>query len=146
MSKLNKSVLFKRKYFRFSLIFIATIYTTSCSYFNADSVNENDILEAMQFHDAGEQQGTDYKNVDIDKCVFRNQFGEESKGVATSFDFWACNYSVDAKVDRDNKDWETINLTGIFKRSDPYLHLKGAGYTGKVVIAEVGRQVSLDMF
>lgn len=146
MSRLNKNISLKRKYFGLSLIFIATVLTSSCSYLGNDSLSEDDILEAMQFYNSIKLQGTDYKNVNLDKCVFRNQFGEESKEVAPSFDFWACNYSVDAKMDSVNKDWETIDLTGIFKRSDPNLHLKSAGYTGKVVIAKVGKQVSLDIF
>lgn len=131
---------------KYCLLFLSMFLLASCSYLSPDSLNEEDILEAMVFHDRVTDQGTDYKNVDIDDCVFRNQFGEESKEMAPSFDFWACNYSVDAKVDRDNQDWTTIELTGIFKRSDVNLHYKSAGYSGKVVLDEVGKQVSLDIF
>lgn len=139
-------VLLSKKTSKYSLFFLSIPLLASCSYFSSDSLNGDDILEAMDFHNTVTQQGTDYKNVNIDKCVFRNQFGEESKEVAPSFDFWACNYSVDAKVERDNQDWTTIELTGIFKRADVNLHYKSAGYSGKVVLDEVGKQVSLDMF
>ncbi|WP_201589923.1 hypothetical protein [Psychrobacter sp. Pi2-51] len=131
---------------KYCLIFLSIFLLASCSYFSSDSLNEDDILEAMIFHDRVTDQGTDYRNVDINQCVFRNQFGEESKEMAPSFDFWACNYSVDARVERDNIDWSTIELTGIFKRADVNLHYKSAGYSGKVVLDEVGKQVSLDMF
>lgn len=146
MSTINKNGFLSRIPYRYGLVIASTIYIASCSYFSPDSLSEDDILEAMQFHDSVMQQGTDYGNVEVDECVFRNQFGEESKEMAPSFDFWACNYSIDAKVDRDNQDWQNIELTGIFKRSDVNLHLKSAGYSGKVVLAEVGKQMSLDKF
>lgn len=139
-------VLLIKKVSKYSLVFLSISLLASCSYLSPDTLNEDDILEAMVFHDRVTDQGTDYKNVDIDDCVFRNQFGEESKEMAPSFDFWACNFSVDARVQRDNVDWSTIELTGIFKRSDVNLHYKSAGYSGKVVLDEVGKQVSLDIF
>jgi len=62
-------VLLIKKVSKYSLVFLSIYLLASCSYLSPDTLNEDDILEAMVFHDRVTDQGTDYKNVDIDDCV-----------------------------------------------------------------------------